>query len=166
MGANSFFIDILLFGELMGPLSVIRYPLSADWVRETGESCPICAYRCLRALRRHDVFTKAEGSGASLARAPPAERAGAEGLWYAARRHYQFHCREAAIHNPQPPKAAVKLKNLKNPRLRRSRPPSPLNLLNQPAFGGPNPLNPGRLCRPFYFRLLITRKSWGVRKGV
>ncbi len=62
--------------------------------------------------------------------------------------------------------AAVKLKNLKNPRLRRSRPPSPLNLLNQPAFGGPNPLNPGRLCRPFYFRLLITRKSWGVRKGV
>ena len=28
MGANSFFIDILLFGELMGPLSVIRYPLT------------------------------------------------------------------------------------------------------------------------------------------
>ena len=43
------------------------------------------------------------------------------------------------------PKGPVKLKNPKNPKNLFHH---PLNPLNQPAGGGPNLLNPGRLRRP------------------
>lgn len=118
MGANSFFIDILLFGELMGPLSV--------------SYVPVCC------------IPESKGAGACRARVkPPWGSHRQTGFWSQsglAQRAYGM-----------PPKAAfktsiarqgdtttlsgfaaVKLKNLKNPRLQRSRLPLLFQTFNHP----------------------------------
>ena len=46
-----------------------------------------------------------------------------------------------------------------NLRGQRPRPPSPLNPLNQPAAGGPNPLNPGRTAAPSVYQNAGIRPS-------
>lgn len=72
MGANSFFIDILLFGELMGPLSV--------------SYVPVCCIPESKGVQE----TVAPGPGQATMGQPladqvlVAERAGAEGVLYAA----------------------------------------------------------------------------------
>lgn len=70
MGANSFFIDILLFGELMGPLSVSYVPV-----------CCILESKGGRSLSRPGQATMGQPPAD---RVLVAERAGAEGVLYAA----------------------------------------------------------------------------------
>ena len=71
MGANSFFIDILLFGELMGPLSVSYVPVCC--IPESKGGC--------RSLSRPGQATMGQPQAD---RVLVAERAGAEGVLYAA----------------------------------------------------------------------------------
>lgn len=77
MGANSFFIDILLFGELMRPLTAIRYPLSVSYV-------PVCCIPESKGGRSLSRPGKATMGQPPADRVLVAERAGAEGVLYAA----------------------------------------------------------------------------------
>lgn len=118
MGANSFFIDILLFGELMRLLSVSYVPV-----------CCILESKGCRSLSRRVK--------------PPWGSHRQTWFWSRSGLAQRAYC--------MPPKAAfktsiarqgdtttlsgfaaVKLKNLKNPRLQRSRPPLLFQTFNDP----------------------------------
>lgn len=137
MGANSFFIDILLFGELMGPLSVIRYPLSDIRFPLTG------FVRQGKAVRYVLIAASGLYDGMMYLQKQRAQAPLSSGLHPQSGLAQRAYC--------MPPKAAFKtsiarqgdttilsgfaavnLKNLKNPRLQRSRPPLLFQTFNHP----------------------------------
>lgn len=101
MGANSFFIDILLFGELMGPLSVSYVPVCCI-PESKGAQAPLSPGLVQRA---YGMPPKAAFK-TSIAR--QGDTTTLSGF------------------------AAVNLKNLKNSRLQRSRPPLLFQTFNHP----------------------------------
>lgn len=112
MGANSFFIDILLFGELMGSLSAIRFPLTG-FVRQ-GKAVRyvlIAAsglYDGMMYLQKQRAYCMPPKAAFKTSIARQGDTTTLSGF------------------------AAVKLKNLKNPRLQRSRPPLLFQTFNHP----------------------------------
>ena len=73
------------------------------------------------------------------------------------------HRRRQRRHSYSSPQSGDTTTLLYNPFTQPAAPAAPLAPERTPPL---NLLNPRRLCRLSYFKLLITRKSWGVRKGV
>ncbi len=127
------------------PLSAIRYPLSAVDCRLSTEkvydSKNFKKYFILKqAALWRSVWGRVSFSTCSVVH--PCATSWPSPLKGGARAIRRCPFFEWSEHNPLPAG--------QSPFGQKGRPPSPLNLLNQPAKGGPNPLNPGRMAAPMY----------------
>ena len=114
MGANSFFIDILLFGELMGPLSV--------------SYVPVCCIPESKGVQEPVAPGSSHRQTGSWSRSGLAQRA----YCMPPKAAFKTSIARQGDTTTLSGFAAVKLKNLKNPRLQRSRPPLLFQTFNHP----------------------------------